>query len=51
MTTSTAGTKRKQAATSASFVTHLECSKTGERHKAGELWGLSRAGADRKSVV
>ena len=45
MTTPTAGTKRKQAATSASFVTHLECSKTGERHKAGALWGLSRAGA------
>ena len=26
------------------FVTHLECSATGERHAAGELHGLSRAG-------
>ena len=31
--------------TSASFVTHLECSATGERHPAGALHGLSRAGA------
>jgi threonine synthase len=30
---------------SASFVTHLECSATGERHPAGTLHGLSRAGA------
>jgi len=29
----------------ASFVTHLECSATGERHAAGALHGLSRAGA------
>ena len=28
-----------------SFVTHLECSKTGEFHAAGEIHGLSRAGA------
>jgi threonine synthase len=28
----------------ASFVTHLECSATGERHDAGVLHGLSRAG-------
>lgn len=28
-----------------SFVTHLECSKTGESHAAGEIHGLSRAGA------
>ena len=28
-----------------SFVTHLECSKTGETHAAGEIHGLSRAGA------
>jgi len=27
-----------------SFVTHLECSATGERHAAGEVQGLSRAG-------
>jgi threonine synthase len=27
-----------------SFVTHLECSMTGERHEAGRLQGLSRAG-------
>ncbi len=27
-----------------SYVTHLECSATGERHEAGELHGLSRAG-------
>ena len=26
------------------FVTHLECSMTGERHEAGELHNLSRAG-------
>lgn len=26
------------------FVTHLECSGTGERHEAGEVHGLSRAG-------
>jgi threonine synthase len=26
------------------FVTHLECSMTGERHEAGRLHGLSRAG-------
>ena len=26
------------------FVTHLECSRTGERHEAGKLHGLSRAG-------
>lgn len=26
------------------FVTHLECSATGERHEAGEVHGLSRAG-------
>ena len=29
----------------ASFVTHLECSRTGERYPAGQLHGLSRAGA------
>ncbi len=29
----------------ASFVTHLECSKTGESHPAGVLHGLSKAGA------
>ncbi len=28
-----------------SFVTHLECSKTGESHTAGKIHGLSRAGA------
>ncbi len=28
-----------------SFVTHLECSRTGEHHPAGVLHGLSRAGA------
>ena len=28
-----------------SFVTHLECSKTGESHDAGKVHGLSRAGA------
>jgi threonine synthase len=27
------------------LVTHLECSKTGERHEAGQVHGLSRAGA------
>jgi threonine synthase len=27
-----------------SFVTHLECSATGERHEAGRVQGLSRAG-------
>ncbi len=32
-------------APNASFVTHLECSKTGEHHPAGVLHGLSRAGA------
>src|SRR5687768_3028492 len=26
------------------FVTHLECSLTGERHEAGKLHNLSRAG-------
>src|SRR3990170_3323779 len=26
------------------FVTHLECSLTGERHEAGRLHNLSRAG-------
>jgi len=26
------------------FVTHLECSATGERHAADELHNLSRAG-------
>jgi threonine synthase len=26
------------------FVTHLECSVTGERHRADELHNLSRAG-------
>ena len=26
------------------FVTHLECSATGERHEAGEVHNLSRAG-------
>ena len=26
------------------FVTHLECSMTGERHEAGRLHNLSRAG-------
>jgi threonine synthase len=29
---------------SGAFVTHLECSQTGERHAAGELQNLSRAG-------
>lgn len=29
---------------SMSFLTHLECSATGERHEAGELHNLSRAG-------
>ena len=29
----------------ASFVTHLECSQTGEHHPAGVLHGLSKAGA------
>jgi len=28
----------------ASFVTHLECSMTGERYEADRLHGLSRAG-------
>ncbi len=28
-----------------SFVTHFECSETGERHDAGQLLNLSRAGA------
>ena len=28
-----------------SFVTHLECSETGEHYPAGVLHGLSRAGA------
>ena len=28
-----------------SFVTHLECSKTGESHTVGEIHGLSRTGA------
>jgi threonine synthase len=28
----------------ACFVTHLECSATGERHEANVLHGLSRAG-------
>jgi threonine synthase len=28
-----------------SFVTHLECSKTGESHRAGKVHGLSKAGA------
>ena len=27
------------------FVTHLECSKTGERHEANQVHGLSRSGA------
>ena len=27
-----------------SFVTHLECSLTGERYEADQLHGLSRAG-------
>ena len=26
------------------FVTHLECSLTGELHEAGQVHGLSRAG-------
>ena len=30
--------------TLATFVTHLECSKTGERYEADQLHGLSRAG-------
>ena len=29
----------------ACFLTHLECSQTGEHHPAGVLHGLSRAGA------
>jgi threonine synthase len=41
----TAGTKRDGSATAGSFVTHLECSRTGEKHPAGVLSGLSRAGA------
>ena len=28
----------------ACFVTHLECSAGGERHEAGRLYNLSRAG-------
>jgi len=32
-------------ALTASFVTHLECSETGEHHPAGVLHGLSKAGA------
>ena len=28
----------------ANFVTHLECSMTGEHYEAGRLHGLSRAG-------
>ena len=32
------------AKTSAMFVTHLECSLTGERYDAGKLQGLSTAG-------
>ena len=28
-----------------SFMTHFECSETGERHEAGQLLNLSRAGA------
>src|SRR5689334_20315681 len=31
-------------ATRANFVTHLECSLTGERYEAGQLHNLSRAG-------
>ena len=30
--------------TTGTFVSHLECSMTGERHKAGEIHGLSREG-------
>ena len=30
--------------TDSCFVTHLECSMTGERHDAGQLHNLSRAG-------
>ena len=32
------------AADDATYVTHLECSASGERHEAGVLQGLSRAG-------
>ncbi len=37
--------RRKAGGAPASFVSHLECSATGERHPAGVLHGLSRAGA------
>jgi len=37
--------KRDTGDAFATFVTHLECSATGERHDAGALQGLSRAGA------
>ncbi|MEE9317544.1 MAG: threonine synthase [Rhodospirillales bacterium] len=35
----------KNGGTGESFVTHLECSETGEHYPAGELHGLSKAGA------
>jgi len=44
MTTRAAGRPTAKAA-AASFVTHLECSATAERHPADALHGLSRAGA------
>jgi threonine synthase len=36
--------ERDPAASHRSFVTHLECSATGERHEADQLHNLSRAG-------
>jgi threonine synthase len=42
----TTGTKKfRNADFKRCFVTHLECAQTGERYPAGELHGLSRAGA------
>jgi threonine synthase len=43
MRESTAGSARGKTMTQ-TFVTHLECSMTGERHDADTLHGLSRAG-------
>ena len=33
-----------------SFVTHLECSMTGERYAADQVHGLSRVGRQRRKL-
>ena len=45
MTTQAGPNKHRNGNANGSFVTHLECSRTGEHYPAGVLHGLSRAGA------